>query len=183
MPPAIRTARPDDAATLADIHVRAWREAYPTMVEPHVLDNLDPEVGATRWTEIIAGDHRVSEVVVATGSDDLPIGFCAISAPTRDEEEGDGVAEIAAIYVDPNAYRSGAGTAMMEEALSRLHAGFWHTCTVWTLTDNHRAHAFYARFGFERDGHERPDKYWHVPDVRLRLTLARNSDRGVELDH
>lgn len=170
MPLEIRTARPEDAATLADIHVRAWREAYPTMVEAHVLDNLDPEVGATRWGEIIAGGHGVSDVVVAT-IDDHPVGFCTISAPTRDLDEGDGVAEISAIYVDPTAYRSGAGKAMMEEALRRLHAGFWHTCTVWTLTDNHRAHAFYATFGFERDGHERPDKYWHVPDVRLRVAL------------
>ncbi|MEO8181149.1 MAG: GNAT family N-acetyltransferase [Deltaproteobacteria bacterium] len=49
--------------------------------------------------------------------DGRAIGFCSLT-PSRDVGAEPGTAEVSAIYVDPDHYRSGAGTALMQAALA-----------------------------------------------------------------
>lgn len=167
----LREATPADAARLESLRVRAWREAYPGMVEQHVLDALDPTdpAGLAVWRNLI--DDANLRVIVAENEGGDLLGFCAIAAPSRDADEPEGVAEIVALYVDPEHYRGGVGRTMVERALLRLAEAGWKTCTVWTLTENTRALALYESFGFKRDGQERTEEFWLIPDVRLRVAL------------
>ena len=165
-----RAAVPADAEALAKIHVRAWQFAYPGLVEPHVLLALSVREHKQRWNEILGGERGDNYTIVAE-LDGTIAGFCVVAAPSRDADEPAGVAEIAAIYVDPSAQGRGVGKALMHDAIASLGPE-WHTLTVWTLTENYRALAFYAAFGFERDGSERTDDHWLVPDVRLRRSLG-----------
>lgn len=169
----LREAKPGDAARLEALRVRAWREAYPGLVEQHVLDELDPDdpTSVLVWKNLIdQGDMRVA--LAENEGGDL-IGFCAVAAPSRDADEPKGVAEIVALYVDPAHYRGGVGRALMQAVLSRLRESElgWKEATVWTLDRNHRALALYEGLGFTRDGSERTDEHWKCPDVRLRLLL------------
>jgi ribosomal protein S18 acetylase RimI-like enzyme len=166
----IRDAKTADAARLESLRVRAWRDAYPGLVEQAVLDELDPtdETELAVWRNLI--DHEM-RILIAESESGETLGFCAIAAPSRDADEPVGVAEIAAIYVDPEHYRGGLGRAMLKEALRRLTEDAWMECTVWTLTKNARALALYESLGFERDGSERTEERWLVPDIRLRLAL------------
>jgi ribosomal protein S18 acetylase RimI-like enzyme len=67
----------------------------------------------------------------------------------------------------------GIGKALINDAIASLDPT-WTELTVWTLTENYRALAFYAGLGFKRDGSERTDDFWRVPDVRLRKPLGDN---------
>lgn len=165
-----RPAVPSDAAALARIHVRAWQAAYPGLVEPHVLLALSVREHEHRWREILSGERGDNYTIVAELDGEVA-GFCVVAAPSRDKDEPEGVAEIAAIYADPSAQGRGLGKALMHDAIASLGPE-WHTLTVWTLAENYRALAFYAAFGFKRDGSERTDDHWLVPDIRLRRQLG-----------
>lgn len=169
----LREAKPSDAADLESLRVRAWCEAYPGLVEQHVLDALDPRdpQSILVWKNLIDdGDMRVA--IAENEGGDL-IGFCAVAAPSRDDDESDKVAEVVALYVDPEHYRAGVGSHLLEAVIKRLRASElgWQELTVWTLERNHRALALYEGFGFQRDGRERTDEHWKCPDLRLRLEL------------
>jgi RimJ/RimL family protein N-acetyltransferase len=169
----ISEARPEDAARLERLRVRAWREAYPGLVEQHVLDELDEDdpMSVLVWKNLIENvDMRVAMAENEGG--DL-IGFCAVAGPSRDADEPEGVAEIIALYVDPDHYRQGVGREMLSAVINEVSESDrdWNDLTVWTLERNHRALRLYESFGFERDGKERTDEHWKCPDVRLRLAL------------
>lgn len=166
-------ATTDDAERLEALRVRAWREAYPGLVEQHVLDYLDP----TDPTSILAWKNLIEQgdiyVAMALNEGGDLLGFCALSEPSRDPDEPRGVAEIIALYVDPDHFRRGVGRSLMERVISRIRdsEADWHEMTVWTLERNSRALALYESLGFVRDGSERTDEHWLCPDIRLRLKL------------
>lgn len=161
---------PEDARAIAEIHVRTWQVAYRGLVPDEVLEGLSVARREHAWREAAAGGQESGAVFVAD-ADGVVAGFCALATPSRDKDAGDEIAEIAAIYVDPSAWRHGVGSALMESALSELRAQRWRLLTLWVLAENRRARDFYARFGFEPDGaatgHERSGQ----TEVRLRASL------------
>ncbi|WP_156759003.1 hypothetical protein [Microbacterium karelineae] len=50
-------AVPDDAATIADVHVRTWRHAYRGLMPQEFLDGIDVAARAERWERILAGEE------------------------------------------------------------------------------------------------------------------------------
>ena len=100
--------------------------------------------------------------------DTAVVGFCAIAAPSRDDDAEDDVAEIAAIYVEPEAWRAGVGRALIDVALVDLRDDGWRWMTLWVLAENRQARDFYARFGFEPDGAEMTHERSSETQVRLR---------------
>lgn len=169
----IREARVDDAARLESLRVRAWRAAYPGLVDQQILDDLDPDdpTSALVWKNLI--EQGTFGVGIAENEGGDLVGFCAVTAPSRDEDEPDSVAEVIALYVSPDHLRRGIGTALMEAVIRRLREAEaqWNECTVWTLEANTAALALYHELGFTRDGSSRTEPGWRCPDVRLRLAL------------
>jgi ribosomal protein S18 acetylase RimI-like enzyme len=161
----VRRAVPDDAASIAAVHVRTWQLAYRGLMADEVLDGLSVAQREQQWR----GDLREANpaVYVAVEAETV-VGFCAVAAPSRDGDADDGVAEIGAIYVLPSAWRSGVGRALMNAALADLRAEQWRWVTLWVLADNQRARDFYAGFGFEPDGAEMTHERSGQKEVRLR---------------
>ena len=56
--------------------------------------------------------------------------------------------EVWALYAQPDAWGTGAGTALLRAALGDLAAAGHDACALWVLADNARAVAFYRRAGF-----------------------------------
>lgn len=169
----LRDATPDDAARLEDIRVRAWLHAYAGKAEQDVFDQLtrDPDGGVKAWQEMIEGGHAITSVRVVEDEGEIT-GFVAVAAPSRDEDEPEGVAEIVALYVDPDSHRRGYGRALLDDILDGLRADEWHEATVWTLEDNFRSLPLYESRGFKADGSLRTDRRWFVADIRLRKSLG-----------
>jgi ribosomal protein S18 acetylase RimI-like enzyme len=168
----VRDASLQDAARLEEIRVRSWLHAYAGKAEQDVFEalSLGEFSGADSWREVLEGGGAITSVRVTEDDGNLT-GFCAVAAPGRDEDEPPGVAEIAALYVDPDAHRRGYGRALLDDAVVSLRAGGWHEVTVWTLEDNFRSLPLYESRGFKLDGSVRTESGWFVADVRLRVSL------------
>jgi ribosomal protein S18 acetylase RimI-like enzyme len=159
------------------VHVRSWQVAYRGLLPDQLLDELSVRAREQTWRETLAGraGEHASAVTVAVRAGTIA-GFCAVVTPSRDDDAAsgmaDGVAEIAALYVDPPAWRSGAGRALMQAALASLRAAGWREVTLWVLAANQRALAFYAASGFEPDGAAKMHHSSGRREVRLRTTLG-----------
>jgi ribosomal protein S18 acetylase RimI-like enzyme len=162
----VRRAVRDDAAPIGGVHVRAWQAAYRGLMPDEVLDGLSVEQREQMWQQALA--NQEGPVVYVAVDDAAVVGFCAVAAPSRDEDAEDDVAEIVAIYVDPNAWRVGVGRALMDVALAELREDAWRSVTLWVLAENHPARDFYARLGFEPDGAETTHESSGAKEVRLR---------------
>jgi ribosomal protein S18 acetylase RimI-like enzyme len=165
----VRRAVPEDAAAIAAVHVRAWQIAYRGLMPAALLDGLSIEQREQGWRETLIGE--VSLTVYVAVENRAVVGFCAVATPGRDDDAGDGVAEIAAINVDPDVWRTGVGRALIDVALEDLRANGWRWVTLWVLTENQRAREFYARFGFEPDGAEITHEASGASEVRFRRQI------------
>lgn len=177
----VRRARSDDVAAIADIHARSWQAAYRGVLPDELLDGLSVEERARGWREILGeGDDRWLTLVAERAGGDLG-GFCSVATPSWDEEAGGATAEIGALYVDPDHWRQGAGSAMLAVALEELNKSGWQDVILWVLPENRAALAFYDRFGFEVEAgvEKREERSGHLV-VRLRAALA-DSDEPIEV--
>lgn len=95
-------------------------------------------------------------------------GSCFVTGTARDGDLPDDVAELVAIYVDPSRWRQGIGTALLHEALGRCASEGKTEVSLWTLSGNHAAQAFYERHGFRRDGTEQVHPIARAPALRMR---------------
>jgi GNAT superfamily N-acetyltransferase len=167
----IRAARVDDAERMAEVNAAGWREGYRGIVPDSRRNNLP--VG--RWRrEMREGleSPRGSSFTRIAELDGRFAGYCFVAAPGREEPDGSPVCELAALYVEPDAWRSGVGTALLDSALAEAASAGCDEMLLWTFEENARALAFYRSMGFLPDGGRRPYMPIGAPTVRLRRSLA-----------
>lgn len=147
----IRAAQVSDAAAIADVHVRSWREAYTGIVPDDYLAGLDPERRTPVWAENLRtgpDDHVLTWVAEA---DSRIVGFATLG-PGRDEDVRRGDREIYSIYLEPEQWGRGVARELMRTVIA---AAGTSRILLWVLADNARAQHFYRRHGFEPDGVEK----------------------------
>jgi ribosomal protein S18 acetylase RimI-like enzyme len=159
----VRRARPGDAAAIAEVHARTWRVAYEHVFGADLLAARTPDVAL--WEGVLARGR--SDVFVA--DDGAVVGF----ASTGESRDVDAAAELYALYVLPNGWGTGAGTALMRAGLDAMRARFSGEAVLWVLEDNPRARRFYEREGWTVDGARKEEEWLGVPisEVRYRITL------------
>lgn len=164
-PVLIRAARPEDAAQVADVHVRTWQAAYEHVFGAETLAGID--AGRRRAAAERAID--AGGVWVAAEDDARVVGFVSIG----DARDGDADGELYAIYVLPEAWGSGAATGLMAAARDALRERY-AASILWVLEDNPRARRFYEREGWTLDGGRKEDELLGVTvaEVRYRLSAA-----------
>jgi len=113
--PTVRVASPSDAARIAEAHVRSWQVAYEGIIDQATLDRLDVDDRTARWEEIPRGEHTVDGVENPTNYvaelDSTVVGFACVGGYRDDPTASLG--ELWALYVHPDHWRSGSGTALM----------------------------------------------------------------------
>ncbi len=154
----LRPAVPADVLPVATIHVRAWQEAYRGLMPADYLAHLRPEDRAARYT---FGRPDGPQTTVAL-RDGLVLGFATILGP-----------ELAALNVDPTAWRTGIGTALLVHARASIAATGAPAAHLWMLVGNTRAQRFYARDGWHLTTTVRQATVWgtSVEEVELRRPL------------
>jgi len=171
-PPVLRVQRAtfDDVPDVARIHVRSWQSGYRGQIPDSVLDALDIEQRAGVWKKNIAEPGRV---LLLAQLDTRTIGFCSLS-PSRDAGAAPDTAEVTAMYVDPDHYRSGAGTALMAAACAEARGRGDRLLTLWVIDTNQRGRRFYESCGLRWDGAtqevKRPEYTLH--ELRYRVDLV-----------
>jgi GNAT superfamily N-acetyltransferase len=150
----VRKATPDDTDAIVAVTAAGWRTAYRDFIAQEKLADLP----VTRWRhDVHVGLRRPVEDAFSYVAeiDGEFAGYCFVAAPSREPDEGRNVAELVAIYVDPDRWRRGAGEALMGAALERLSQLPYDEAILWTFTENALAIAFYERRGWTRDGGEK----------------------------
>jgi GNAT superfamily N-acetyltransferase len=165
----IRLAIPSDVDDIARLHVKTWQSAYRGHMPDAHLDGLDLAKRAAMWSRSIQQPATV--VLVATAGETL-VGFCAL-LPSRDVDAGASVGEIAAIYVDPAFWRAGIGSDLLEVTIDSARQRNFVELTLWVLTSNTSARAFYGARGFKADGQTKTDERpgFSIHETRYRRPL------------
>jgi ribosomal protein S18 acetylase RimI-like enzyme len=140
----IRPQQDDDIEAVAELHVAAWRSAYPGIMPAEFLAALDPADFARRRR----AHPSAARTLLATAEDGTLRGF-ATSGPARD---GSGAGEVFAIYVHPEHWRGGHGRALLAATFAALAAEGHRDVQIWVAEENHPARRFYERMGLAADG-------------------------------
>jgi ribosomal protein S18 acetylase RimI-like enzyme len=140
----IRRGSRDDAGEVARIHVEATRAAYRDIYTVEYLDGLSIEDRARRWIEKDRGHLAIGDPfgVFVAFDNDVMIGFADVGP--ADEKA---VAELYAIYLDPDYIGKGAGKALQEACADYAAGNGFEAMTASVLSRNSLARAFYERTG------------------------------------
>lgn len=164
----IRPAEPEDALAVARVHVRSWQAAYRNLMPDDYLDQLRPEDRAQKYDFANADPSRPQTLVALEGG--IIQGFATI-APYRGPELKDW-GEVCALYVDPQHWNGGIGSALVAAARARLLEHRFSSAALWVLEGNTRAERFYQRDGWTPDGTRRIDQVWNVTVNEVRYLRA-----------
>lgn len=161
-----RRAKPEDSRRIAEIQVEGWKAAYRGILPDEHLDAMTPERRQSFW------DHQIrdecGEMFVSEAGSKVT-GFCHL-IPSRDAD-GYGVAEIAAIYVDPTVWRHGSGRSLCDAALASAIRIIAPWVTLWVLVENALGCRFYEAMGFFVDGAKKSEdcRGFTLEEVRYRI--------------
>jgi GNAT superfamily N-acetyltransferase len=152
----ILPAGPGDAAALAEVHVRSWRETYKGILPDAYLDGLSVPGHARRWRHQLMQARPECVVIVAEGPAGL-VGYCAGSilpgAPGGVE------AEVHTLYLLRSAQSMGNGRRLLGAAARVLEAQGAGSLVIWVLSANRKARRFYDHIGGVAAA-ERPVRGW-----------------------
>lgn len=152
MNPLVRLAKPDDAETIAAVHIRGWQSAYRGQLPDDYLEGLSQatEERSAFWRkEISTPRSNRNETWVSDWQSQVE-GFAAIGPAGSAEVNTTG--EVYAIDVNPICWGQGLGRALFAHVTNRLAALKYSTAILWVLESNKRARRFYEVAGWAADG-------------------------------
>jgi len=168
----IRLARPEDATAVAQIHVRAWQAAYGNLLSDQYLDALRVQDRAAGYDFLSRDSGRPSTLVALDG--DTICGFATVAPAAQCDAPGYG--ELCALYVSPERWRGGIGTALVKAARKRLLLLGYRQALLWVLLGNTRAERFYQHDGWTRDGLQRSATVWGATVEEIRYSRDLGAD-------
>lgn len=145
-----------DVRELTAAHARAWEAAYEGVLpDPIIADVADeePTPEAVRAQYERLADYDDDKVLVVETDDGTVRGYAVFRWGADDTKPsvGEAEAELKELYVDPDWWGQGLGTALLEAGMDRLPADI-ESLALETLAGNDIGIAFYEARGFERDG-------------------------------
>lgn len=169
----IRPAALEDAPRLAEIHIASWQAAYAGLLPADFLARLsaEQERRTEQWQDWLSTDSPQRSVLVAIDDDEV-VGF-AHTGPSGDKDlKPKQVGELYAMYLDPARFRQGWGSELMTAVFDRLRAAGFTESSLWVMTENGAARAFYENAGWAADGATADQCLGiTIPAVRYRATL------------
>ena len=172
----VRVAVPADAPDVARVQVEAWRERYADLLPAELVDAMNVDDFAERWTSSLQrpGDAR-NRVLVALDGDDVR-GF-AVTGPAADPDTdpiADG--EINELVVEPSHRRRGHGSRLLQAAVETLRSDRFTRGTLWLASPDDDARRFVTEAGWAPDGAHREldlrgDGAVRVKQIRLHTDL------------
>jgi ribosomal protein S18 acetylase RimI-like enzyme len=152
----VRPAQPTDAEQIARVDIDSHVAAYSHIFGTGYPQGASIEAFVERWQRIIRGEGppgQAPECLLVAEVEGRVEGYCGLMA-SRDDD-GDGVGEVAAIYVSPQHWRGGIGSALMAAGEDYLRGRGFTEATLWVLEDNDLGRGFYDRLGWTADGDRR----------------------------
>ncbi|WP_239169618.1 GNAT family N-acetyltransferase, partial [Paractinoplanes deccanensis] len=155
----VRVARAEDAARMARVNVRCWRETYRGRMRDEVLDDPGLVTARERFWTVALTDERYRDNRVAVAERDGEMIGIAMSGPPLDAEPA-WAWQLYVLYVHAAEHGTGAGRALLEAVVEPGEA-----VALWVADPNPRAQAFYRKHGFVPDGTAQGDD--GVREIRM----------------
>jgi ribosomal protein S18 acetylase RimI-like enzyme len=144
-----RQAGPPDADMIAAVHVASWRETYRGILPDELLDGLSVETRSAMWRSVLSGSanwDRTNLFVAENGGGIVGFGACGRQRDENLRAQGFD-AEIHAIYVLQAKQCAGIGTSLMRLMARSLLGSGRKAASLWVLSENTSARAFYEELG------------------------------------
>ena len=157
----IRPAEQRDAAAIGRVYCEGWKAAYDGLMPAFFLDALTPENCAPKPDHIAPDRRLVAEM------DGQVVGTVTFGKGREDAS----LAEIQSIYVLPDHWNHGQGSALFRAVCDKAQAQNFSGLYVWTLEGNTRAKMFYERMGMTATGDARELEIAgaYLPEVKYQL--------------
>lgn len=178
---SVRIAWADDAAAVADVQIRCWRERYAGLLPADLLDHLPADEFAAAWRSAITRPTDARQRVLVALERAAVHGFAA-TAPATDADADPGAdAEVTELVVDPAAGRRGHGSRLLHAAVDTMRADRFRRAVVWLNATDDTLRAFLTASGWAPDGAHREldltgDGSVSVKQVRLHTDLTSDAD-------
>jgi GNAT superfamily N-acetyltransferase len=166
----VRAATEADAEAIVELTAAGWRAAYPGIVPAERIESL-PIAG---WRHDVRSGLRSPEgdsFTLIAELDGAVAGYCYVAAPGRENPPDSRVAELVALYVDPDRWRRGVGRILLQSAGDRARRAGYAELTLWSFEQNARALNFYEALGWERTAERRPHRATGAPTIELHRLL------------
>ncbi|UPV75141.1 GNAT family N-acetyltransferase [Halorussus limi] len=156
----IREATENDIPTIRSVARESWRSAYADAVPESVVEDAVAAWYADEtMTRIVGDDEQVC--LVATDESEAQSASEDASGERSEPRVGeivgfahgatdDGEGDILRLYVHPDRWHEGIGTALLEAMEDRLTEMGAERVQAMVLADNEMGNAFYESHGFEK---------------------------------
>jgi ribosomal protein S18 acetylase RimI-like enzyme len=142
---AYRNAVPEDSEALADLHRRSFVETFAHLYRPQDLEAFLAQLTADGFrAELLDGRHQVR----FAESDGEPVAFVKLGPITLPVRPSRPALEFRQLYVLSQWQGAGVAQALSQWAIEQARARGAEELYLSVFTENHRAKAFYRRYGF-----------------------------------
>ncbi len=148
----IRPATPEDAASIARVHVDSWRSTYAGIVPAEYLAGLSYRNRESHWKDLLTADRPGTSYFVAETDAGGIVGFANAGPERKGDRTYQG--ELYAIYILEEYQRLGLGRRLIAHVTRRLPADGFNSMLLWVLEDNRPAIRFYESLGGKRVGRQ-----------------------------
>jgi ribosomal protein S18 acetylase RimI-like enzyme len=138
-----RRPTPDEAETMAALHVQCWREAYVGIVPDHLMATFEVKQRIPMWQKSLGDATRI---VFAAYDTEKPVGFVMAGQPVEHMFGGED-GHIAAIYIAASHHRLGIGRKLIGLAAKAWSVRGGHSLALGVLAENVSARSFYESLG------------------------------------
>ena len=115
----LRRADPDDARSIAQVRVDAWRTTYKGMIPDAYLAAMSVDDSTSLWLRVLTSASNRANVFVAANGVDV-VGFAAGNLLAEPKHGLD--AELTAIYLRRDHQRTGIGRRLVGAVVAAEHA-------------------------------------------------------------
>ncbi|MEW1955870.1 GNAT family N-acetyltransferase [Terrabacter sp. NPDC080008] len=151
---SVRVARTSDAPAVGLVQAVVFRQAYAGVLEPQVLEQLEPRVFTNAWRASLEGEAAGDGVLLVACAGEQVVGFAAVGA-SSDPDAGDTTAELLVLAVHPDARSQGHGSRLLHAVVDTARARGRDHLTAWLLASEDAVRAFLTDAGMEPDGAHR----------------------------
>jgi ribosomal protein S18 acetylase RimI-like enzyme len=146
----VRQCNVDDAAGIAAVHLRAWRDAYASLIPASYLQRLDEKSLTRTWQNRLAAQSAQREIYAAIAGSHL-FGY-AVLGPAAGETGPACSGEIFGFYTDPAFSFPILPWRLMRGCLDVLSQRQLTPVRLWVLSGNQHARRYFEAVGFVSDG-------------------------------